>query len=497
MAAYGRIYGLSPADPAKCRILEIGCGDGGNLIPMACELPESIFLGVDLSPVQIDFGRKRIASLELDNIQLETRSIMDVGTSDGIFDYIICHGVYSWVPNEVKEKILAVCKKNLADQGIAYISYNVLPGSQFNMSVREMLLYRTRGIRDPKERTEAALDLLTTLIEATSESKKIHAVQLRFFGKSLKSFPDLHSYLLHDYMAADNDPFYFHEFAEALAGHGLQYICDGDQSEFELDDIPAIASEKFEAVSENRLDVEQYIDFINNTVFRRSLICQDGIVIDSDYRLDRVERLFATTDVIPVLDPPDSAIEDVTAFRTQGGRHFSTEHTLARLVLRLLSAIKPCTIDFPSLVQSVRMAEPAESESQADVLAEKVGHVIYALFFNGVVELLGAGRRCVNEISDCPTTSLIVRQMAPSQRVTNQCHRTIVVDDDMACFVLSHLDGTRNQESLLDLMQDGLRTGRVQLGSQKDNESAADRESMRRQLASMLKNFYRSGLMIA
>ena len=67
----------------------------------------------------------------------------------------------------------------------------------------------------------------------------------------------------------------------------------------------------------------------------------------------------------------------------------------------------------------------------------------------------------------------------------------------MACFVLSHLDGTRNQESLLDLMQDGLRTGRVQLGSHKDNESAADRESMRLQLDSMLKNFYRSGLMIA
>jgi methyltransferase-like protein len=497
MAAYGSIYGLSPTDPDKCRVLEIGCGDGGNLIPMACDFPESTYLGLDLSPVQIAIGQKLIDSLGLDNIRLEARSILDCGSGDGRFDYIICHGVYSWVPDRVKEKILEVCKKNLAAQGIAYISYNVLPGWQFNQCIREMLLYRTRGIENPRKRTEAALDLLEAVTVANAESKRVHAVQFRFFEKNLKSFPDVHSYLLHDYMAANNDPFYFNEFANAVHAHGLQYICDADQADFELDAISPKAAEKIEALAENRLATEQYIDFFNNTVFRRSLVCHDGIALDSDYQLGRIEHLFAATDVMPILDMPESTVEDARAFKTLNGRRFSTEHPLAQAVLRELSSLKPCSITIDELVDAVRQAAPPPMDEDTKALTEKVGHVLYALFFNGVVELLAAGRRGTAAISDNPCASPIARQMAPSQRVTNLCHRTIVIDDEMACFVLSHLDGTRNQEALLDFMQEGVRSGRVRRGIQNDNASADDRESMRRQLASILKNFFRSGLLIA
>ncbi len=128
MAAYGALYGLCPCDPAQCRVLELGCGDGNNIIPMAYEFPESYFSGIDLSPVQIGIGLKSIDSLGLKNIELFTRSIMDISEADGRFDYIIAHGVYSWVPSEVRKKILDICRSNLSDQGIAYISYNVLPG---------------------------------------------------------------------------------------------------------------------------------------------------------------------------------------------------------------------------------------------------------------------------------------------------------------------------------------------------------------------------------
>ena len=77
-----------------------------------------------------------------------------------------------------------------------------------------------------------------------------------------------------------------------------------------------------------------------------------------------------------------------------------------------------------------------------------------------MLELLAAPRRCVLSISDHPTASPIARLLAPSRRVTNLCHRIILMDDDLACFVLAHLDGTRNREALVDLMMDAVRTGR-------------------------------------
>ena len=497
LAAFGCLYGLSPTPPDSCRVLEMGCGDSGNIIPMAYEFPKSAFVGIDLSPVQIGIGQKRIDSLGLDNIRLETRSIMDMGASEGKFDYIIVHGVYSWVPDMVKEKILDICRNNLVTHGIAYISYNVLPGWQFNKSMRDMMCYRTRDIKDPKVRTDAALDMVTTMLNATADGKRVHDVQLRFFGKTLLSFHDVSSYLLHEYLETDNDPFYFYQFASALKNHGLQYICDAEQTDFELDSLPVDAAAKFEDVSENAIDVEQYIDFFKNTHFRRSLVCHDEIDVSSDYRLERIEHLFAATDVIPVLDSPDSSIKAATAFKALGGRRFSTQHLLAQVTLRTLSEIRPCTIDIPSLIQAIKMNAPSGLEVDVKQQTEKIGHVIYALFFNGVVELLAAPRRCVLEISDCPTASPLARLLAPSRRVTNLCHRTIVVDNNMACFVLAHIDGTRNRDALLNLMIEAVRNARVHLPNHTEASQEATRDVIHNQLESILQHLSRCGFLVA
>lgn len=497
LAAYGCVYGLSPTPPESCRVLEMGCGDGGNIIPMAYEFPKSEFIGIDLSPVQIEIGQKGVDSLGLANIHLEPRSITDISDTDGLFDYIIVHGVYSWVPDRVKKKILDVCKNNLVDHGIAYISYNVLPGWYFNQFMRDMMLYRTRHIEDPGERTDAALELVKTMLDATADSNRFHDVQLRFFGKTLQSFPDVSSYLLHDYMEADNDPFYFHQFAESLKNKGLQYICDAKQSDFELDRLPPDTAATFEKVSENTLDVEQYVDFLKNTRFRRSLVCHAGIDVSSDYRLERIEPLFAATDVVPELDSPDSPIKEATAFKTTGGRRFSTQHLLAQVTLRTLSDIKPCTMDIASLIQEVKKAAPSELEGDSKEQGAKIGHVVYTLFFNGVLELLAAPRRCVLKISDCPTASPIARLLASSQRVTNLCHRTILMDDDLACFVLAHLDGTRNRKTLLNLIMEGVRTGRVSLPNNKAVSRESTREWINDRLDSILRHMPRCGFLVA
>lgn len=121
LATLGRLFGLRPPEPARCRVPELGCAGGGNLIPMALALPDAQVTGVDLSAVQVADGQKAIAALGLANIRPRAVSITDVDAGFGEFDYIRVHGVYPWVPNAVQEKMLAICAERLRAAGIAYI----------------------------------------------------------------------------------------------------------------------------------------------------------------------------------------------------------------------------------------------------------------------------------------------------------------------------------------------------------------------------------------
>jgi cyclopropane fatty-acyl-phospholipid synthase-like methyltransferase len=128
LCTLGRLFGLVPAEPSQCRVLELGCASGGNLVPMAERAPESRFVGVDLSARQIADGQRMIDALGLSNVELRHGDIAAVDASWGEFDYVICHGVYSWVPPHVQERILAICSEQLAPRGIGYVSYNTYPG---------------------------------------------------------------------------------------------------------------------------------------------------------------------------------------------------------------------------------------------------------------------------------------------------------------------------------------------------------------------------------
>ena len=497
LAAYGVLYGLSPSDPHHSRVLELGCGDAANLIPMAHEFPSGEFVGIDLSSVQIGIGQKKAETLGLTNIELKTRSILDIGAADGKFDYIIAHGVYSWVTDTVREKILDICRENLSDQGIAYISYNVLPGWRFNQSMRDLILYRTRKIKDPEQRVAAVLNLINTMLGGVASGKSAHDVQLRSFAKTLKGIPDVSTYLLHEYMEKNNHPYYFHEFVDELHPFGLQYVCDADQDKFELDALPPETAADFESIGENAVEVEQYIDFLRNTRFRRSLVCHAGIQVDSAYRLERIQDLHAATDIVPDTDTPDPSTREPVAYKTPSGRRFSTQHQSAQEILRLLNEIRPCSIPVGSLIEAVA-GEGASGKVPDDrETAEKIGHALYSLFFNGVVDLLGTGRRCVLDTGEFPKVSPVSRLLIQSYRVTNLCHQTIVMEgDDLAVFVLTHLDGTRNRDDLCDLMTEAVRNGRVSIPGLKVKGGDEIRRVMRDRLGSILQQIPRYGILI-
>src|SRR5262249_55133698 len=142
-------------------------------LPMAVELPGARFLGIDLSRRQVDDGRAIVEALGLRNVELETVSLMDVDDAFGRFDYIICHGVYSWVPAEARDQILSTWGRNLADDGIAYVSYNTSPGWHMRGMVREMLNFHAAPIADPRERIRHARAFLDFLVHSSGAPDSI------------------------------------------------------------------------------------------------------------------------------------------------------------------------------------------------------------------------------------------------------------------------------------------------------------------------------------
>jgi len=169
MAMIARLFGVEAADPNQSKILEIGCGHGGNVLPMAEQLPGSNFTAVDLSETQINNAKTIAKAAELENIELLHKDLSTIDKDFGEFDYIIAHGVYSWVPDEVKAHLLRICGENLTPNGVAFVSYNTYPGWRVKESIRDMLLIHTERFEEPNDIIKNAKGLLKFLEEAAKK----------------------------------------------------------------------------------------------------------------------------------------------------------------------------------------------------------------------------------------------------------------------------------------------------------------------------------------
>jgi len=211
LATTARIFRLSPPDVAACRVLELGCASGGNVIPIAFNFPGSEFVGIDLSRHQVEEAQHAIHALGLRNIRVEQASIMEIDDSWGQFDYIICHGVFSWVEADVQDRILTIAARNLSPEGVAYISYNTYPGWHMREMVRHMMRYHAEQFDQPQEQVDQARALLTFLASASSDMGPYNQL-LTSEAERLSGSPD--SYLFHEHLERTNLPIYFHEFIE-------------------------------------------------------------------------------------------------------------------------------------------------------------------------------------------------------------------------------------------------------------------------------------------
>jgi 2-polyprenyl-3-methyl-5-hydroxy-6-metoxy-1,4-benzoquinol methylase len=438
LATIATLFGLAPRDITRARVLEIGCCDGGNIIPMAMALPQSGFVGIDLTASDIAFANETASALGLSNAAFHVYDLMDLPGPFGQFDYIIVHGLYAWVPLEVRDRIMEVVKASLSPCGIAYISFNSMPGGRVRLMVRDMMLFHVRGITDPAARIESAREFLRYLRPGLVNNSGQKLVLFEV-DRILKQ-PD-HS-IFHDELNSEYHPVYFYEFAANAQRCGLQYLSEATY--FHTNPETASPVHSSDAVVSN-----QYLDFILCTYFHQSLLCHQEVTIDRNVDPQRLKSLwFLSPSSVGEPDEDAEITPETEAFVGVGGSKITTRSPIIRHLMHAMMDAYPAFIFFNDL-------------PGADTATESVCNILLTLLKTGLVSAHVHSPDFCRTPGERPLSSpLARRQLGQSRFVTNLRHYPIVIRDEVESAILPLLDGTRTREDLLAQL-DGVSPARL------------------------------------
>lgn len=440
LATMAILHGLSPAPVERCRVLEVACGDGANLIPMAYAIPASEFVGFDLAGLPVERAQARIRGLDLTNIRIFQGDMLEAGPELGRFDYIIAHGFYSWVPAPVRDRLLALCSELLMPDGIAFVSYNALPGSYLRKILRDAMLFRAQGIEDAERSVAAGMEFLQAISGARPEDDA-YRVLLDDQLRRLSGHPPASTF--HDELNPDFQPLYFADFVEHARGHGLEYLCEAEVALppdpcFRADLQPAI-----HAVSgDDFIKQEQTLDFYRMRPYRETLLCRAGLPVRRGFFAESFESLLlASQTASQTGENPGSRI-----FELPGSGKMETSHPAVIWLLEQLGQRWP-------LALSVRELKPRLAE--LGLALDNPGALLLTrLVISRMIELRAWNPPVAESISARPRASASAREEARNgSSATTLLHLTLQLEDPKIRALLRLLDGTRNRSELVQAMQ--------------------------------------------
>jgi hypothetical protein len=408
----GRLAGLNPPAVETCRVLEIGANRGENLIGMAMILPSAEFVGIDLAEVPVVRGQKTIADLGLGNVRLRQMNVLEIDEGFGEFDYIIAHGVYSWTPADVRDKLLAVAQDHLSAQGVAFVSYNTYPGGYLRKMLREMMLYHIGDEADPVRKLEQAREFLR-MMAIVRPQPNAHEAAVAARAAELLERTD--SALYHDDLSDSYEPVYFHEFAAHAARHDLKTIGEASLVDPDARNLAPEAVVRIREMAGGDVVAEtQYFDFARTRLFRETLLCHAGNTLGEG----NAQGCYAATSAREMEDG---------VFVSSSSIRMKTTHPPLVGYMRRLIGLWPC---------SERVA-PGDAELGLE------------LFRLGMIDLHGfagvARRAC-----ETPCAGRFARYQAArgDAHMTTLWHCTMGLGNEEARRLVCLLDGSRDRTQL-------------------------------------------------
>lgn len=415
LAAIARLHGLSPPPVETARILDIGGGDGMNLLAMAEALPDARFLSIDLAERPVARGRAIAEAAGITNVRVEVGDILDAARSlDEPFDYVVAHGVYAWVPAPVRDAVMALIERVLTPDGVAYLSYNALPGGHLRRIVREMTLHEVEGIADPVARYAAARQFMLAFSTPHDDDPPALAALRTIAARTAAS--GIGS-LLHDELGDVYAPQAFKDVVAAAAGHGLRFLNDADPASL-MDGFSGEAS-----AVDLLIRAIQSRDYTEMRYFHKTAFVRDTRVPARAPSTDALRRLYVAA---PCERTGPNSFKSVDKTVT------ISDETLAGAMVAAVEA-------FP---RRIALATLVDDDARVDAFVR--------LFGAGLVTLHTLPSPAAAPPGRHPRASGLTRALVEAGETTLFAldHRTIVMEEPGPRALLRLLDGTRDRTAL-------------------------------------------------
>ncbi|NQV79571.1 MAG: methyltransferase regulatory domain-containing protein [Alphaproteobacteria bacterium] len=441
LATLATIFGL-PAPPiARARILEIGCGPGENLLAIAHALPDASCVGIDFSAPQIAQANALAESIDTKNAQFICCDFNELSGSFDSFDYVIAHGVLSWIPPERHGELIATCSQCLGSGGLLFLSYNTLPGWHQRQVVRDFLLRETTDIADIGAKVRHAREALSSLAARVGSMNWTYGHIIQDECDNVAKLGD--SYLAHDLLETFNSAFYFADILRRTAEQDLHYVAEAAFEAMVPDTYPQAIADAMRATA-NLEQREQDLDFLINRSFRESIFVKTLRPSAQPDQRSLTKLLVASS----LQRLPDRADKPGTAvYRSPGGTEISVNPGAAQTALDGLATHYPEPRSLEEIVGPIQQARHAALEPN-EILA--LINTLFAAFSRGLISLHSARPRIRAHPGPHPIASALARnQSIGGTRVTTMLLDNIELDDSDCRAILRLLDGRHDLPAMV------------------------------------------------
>lgn len=466
LAIAAAAHARSPAFPATASVLELACGDGANIVPMAFHRPDARFVGVETSPGLAAAARRSAELLGVRNTEFVTGGLDVLESRRERYDYVIVHDVLSSLSPAEAARTLDLCAASLSPEGVMYLDYAAEAGWLLRSRLRDLIRRHVGPIPTVAERLQATRQLLAALEYDGVEEKLPHSFIAKLEVRVALSLSDrlLGKLVLAPYARS----FRRSEISALLRAHGLDDVDDGwDPSPERL--VEANLKARLGALVPNQAEAQDLAELMTGPQFRAVVACAAATSTRQAVSLVTLldQGTFTSSLQTRLKDVLlDDGIE--VAFVSGAGQMVRSKEPVGKAILTVLANASPAGAQLSHVLREaaamLRERLPGHRELSADDLARQARELV-ALHAMGAISWSSREARVAASPPERPSVFAVnIWQARRGYLLTDPKHRTVVVDEFTRQLV-KLLDGTRDEAALIEAMLSKVAQGALVVGA--------------------------------